>query len=294
LVAQLPATRVPPLRVDVGDVTAFADARHMALATSLAEAASQPHEWAGIGRTDAGPVVMLLANDASEFGRLSHHQLPNWGAGMALPDRHVIVIRLDAGDPFQTLRHELAHLVLHRAIRGRVPLWFDEGYAVFAAGEYGRLAGLQLDLAVATGRIPELRELDGALRGSSNVAETAYALAGSAVAELAARSDHQRLDSLIRQLARGVPFDAAVETATGFEIDRFERAWERSVRQHYNLGVWLATGGLWLGVTLILAWLAATRRHREAPRRAALDVGWPEPPVDDETITIQAVGPGPT
>jgi hypothetical protein len=275
----------------VGDVTVVADPAHLALGTSLAEAASEPHDWLAIGRTDAGPLIIFLARDRDDFVRLSRGRVPGWGAGVTFPGSHVIIIRLDAGDPYQTLRHELAHVALHRAVAERVPLWFDEGFAVLAAQEYGRFASLRLNLAVATGHVPELRALDGALRGSSLDAETAYALAGSAVAELGRRSRNGQLGEFMHLLERGVPFDDAISIGTGLNTDAFEEAWQRSVRQHYNWLIWLATGGLWLLVTLVLSWAAATRRHREAPRRAALDEGWPEPPKDDETITIQGVGP---
>ncbi|MGH7593122.1 MAG: peptidase MA family metallohydrolase [Gemmatimonadales bacterium] len=288
---QIVATPMPEQRIVIGDITVLADRPNLALGTALAEAASEPHDWLGLGRIDAGPLLLILARDRAEFVRWSHGSLPSWGAGATFPGSHLVLIRLDAGDPYQTLRHELAHVVLHRAVSGRVPLWFDEGYAVLAAHEYGRFAALRLNLAVASGRIPELRALDGALRGRDNDAETAYALAGSAVAELARSGRNGELAPLLDQLKQGVPFDEAVATSTGLTLDRFETAWHRSLRHHYNWVVWLATGGMWLVVTLMLSWAAATRRRREAPRRAALDVGWPEPPPDDETITIQEVGP---
>lgn len=250
-----------------------------------------PHDWLGLGRLDAGRLLIIVANDRADFTRWSRGRLPSWGAGAAFTSRGVVILRLDAGDPYQTLRHELAHVAMHQKVQVRVPLWFDEGYAVVAAGEYGRFAALRLNLAVATGKIPELRALDGALRGSDGDAEAAYALAGSAVAELARRCRNGDLGMLLRQLESGVPFDDAVASATGFTLDRFEDVWTRSVRQHYNWMVWLATGGLWLVVTLILMWAAASRKRREAPRRAALDEGWPQPVEDDETITIQAVEP---
>lgn len=288
---QIRTGSMPDARIDVGDITVLGDRPNLALGTSLADAASVPHTWIGIGRVDAGPLVLVLAHDREEFARWSRGRLPSWGAGATFPSSRLVFIRLDAGDPFQTLRHELAHVVLHHAVHTRVPLWFDEGYAVLASQEYGRFAALRLNLAVATGRLPELRALDGALRGGDNDAETAYALAGSAVAELERRGPNGKLEPLIAALGRGVPFEAAVDTTTGFTIDQFEFAWHQALRKQYNLFVWLATGGMWLVVTLMLSWAAATRRRREAPRRAALDAGWSVPPPDDETITIQEVGP---
>ena len=282
---------MPERRIEVGEITVFADRTHVALGTALAEAASPPHDWAGFGRLDLGRLLLILASDRADFARWSRGRTPGWSAGATLSGSRVVIIRLDAGDPYQTLRHELAHVALHQRVQVRVPLWFDEGYAVYAAQEYGRFAALRLNLAVATGKVPELRVLDGALRGNAGDAETAYALAGSAVAELAHRCRNGDLRGLLELLEQGVEFEPALLKATGYTSDRFEAVWLRSVRQHYNWFVWLATGGMWLIVTLVLVWAAASRKRRDAPRRAALDEGWPLPPEDDETITIQGVGP---
>jgi hypothetical protein len=276
-------------RIDVGDVTVVTDVAHEALGTALGEAADEPHDWYGLGRVDAGPLRLVLASNQEEFRRLSRDRLPVWGAGATFPDMHLVVLRLDAGDPYQTLRHELAHVVLHREVAVRMPLWFDEGYAVVAAHEYGRFAILRLNLAVATGHVPELDDVDAALRGSDVDAETAYALAGSAVVELGRQTHTGKLSDVLDLLREGMPFDSAVVHATGFTVEQFDEVWQRRVRHQYNWLVWIEAVGLWFLLSVVLAWASATRRRREAPRRAALDEGWPDPPPDNETITIQGV-----
>jgi hypothetical protein len=62
--------------------------------------------------------------------------------------------------------------------------------------------------------------------------------------------------------------------STGLDLDRFGERWQRAVRGRYNLGIWTLTGGAWLFLAGVLAFLAALRRRRDAPRRAALDTGW--------------------
>jgi hypothetical protein len=89
---------------------------------------------------------------------------------VALPGLRTIVLRADGTDLSRTLRHELAHLALHEQVDVRVPLWFDEGYAGLAAGEWERLGRLELNLTVARGALPGLRALDGALRGTETSA----------------------------------------------------------------------------------------------------------------------------
>ncbi|MES2307077.1 MAG: hypothetical protein V4558_16360 [Gemmatimonadota bacterium] len=282
---------MPELRIEVGDVTVLVDRKHAALGTELGEAAGRVRDWFGLGRLDLGELVLVVVADTGAFGGWSRGRVPAWGAGLTLPGSRLVVVRVDAGDPLGTLWHELAHVALHQQVRGRVPLWFDEGYAVLAAGEYGRLAGLQLNLSVASGRVPTLRALDGALRGSSGDAEEGYALAGSAVSYLARRHPSGSLVPLMERLKAGMPFDEAVLATTGLSEDRFDEAWHREVRKRYNWLIWLATGGAWLIVTLLLGWAAAWRRHRDAPRRAALNEGWVIEEPDNEEITTAEQAP---
>ena len=80
------------------------------------------------------------------WNSLTAGRAPSWGAAIAVPGARTILLRADEGDLSRTLRHELAHLALHEAVAVRVPLWFDEGYASWAAGEWDRLGTLELNL----------------------------------------------------------------------------------------------------------------------------------------------------
>jgi hypothetical protein len=259
----------------------------MSLGVALAEQADRPVDWPGIGRRVPGPIQLMVAPDAEAFTRVSRGRVPRWGVGLAIPGGRAIVVRADAPDPHEVLRHELAHLALHEAIRVRVPLWFDEGYAVVAAGEWDRMEALRLNLAVVRGRVGDLASLDAALRLSAAEAATAYALAGSAVMLLARSNPAQSLDALLRKLESGTRFEEAIGITTGYTLGTFERAWQRDLRNRYGWLVWLAAGGGWAILGCLVLALARWRRKRDAPRRAALDAGWDvtedEAPVRNET-----------
>jgi len=201
---------------------------------------------------------------------------------VAEPGERTILLRADQDDLPRTLRHELAHLALHEAVTVRVPLWFDEGYAAWAAGEWERFGGLELNLAVVRGAIPSLTALDGALRGSASTADAAYALAASAVTELARRNPSGTLTPLLGRLERGEGFDQAVLATTGLTMDRFEEDWRRTVRRRYTWGQWLIAGGGWAVAAVLVLWLVRRRRRADRDRRAALDIGWVvEPETED-------------
>jgi hypothetical protein len=288
LVALLQGAPESYQQASVGRVQVLAASRHMALGIALGEQADRVAVWPGLGRQDPGPVRLVVASDGSALGRVGRGQVPSWGVGLAIPGARTIVVRADAPDPYGALRHELAHLALHQAVKVRMPLWFDEGYAVYAAGEFDRMEALRLNLAVVRGAIGDLRTLDRALRQGEAEATTAYALAGSTVHLLARLHPAGTLDAMVGRLAAGEPFDSAVVATTGYTVAGFERAWQRDLRRRFGWYVWLGAGGGWFILALLVIAAVRWRRQRDLPRRLALNEGWiveededPRPRVED-------------
>ncbi len=250
------------------------------MAVGLAEIADRPGAWPGLGSRDLGEIRLVITPDSQAFRDFTRGRLPGWGAGAAFPGGRTIVLRADAGDVAGTLRHELAHLALHQAVRGRVPLWFDEGYATMASGQWDLFDRLAINLAVARGSIPGLRALDAELRASQVSADAAYALAATAVMELARRNPAGTLEPLLGRLAGGERFDDAIIATTGLTLDRFDEAWRKSVRTRFGMVTWAVGSGLWIGLAILVGVAYEARRRRDVPRRAALDLGWVIPPED--------------
>ena len=255
-------------------MTAVAAPGQLPLARELARVADRPVDWPGLGTRTPDSLRLIVLRDGAALDTLTGGRAPEWGAAIALPATRTIAIRADGPDLRRILRHELAHLALHQDVPGRVPLWFDEGYAGYAAAEWDRYAALEVNLAVPRGVIPTLRELDGSLRAGPASAEAAYALAMSAVAELARRNPAGTLSSLMDRLRAGDSFDDAVLATTGLTVDRFETTWQAATRRRYGLATWLMAGGGWLVVTFIVLGLGRRRRQADQARRAALDEGW--------------------
>jgi hypothetical protein len=267
----------------VGQVTVVAWPAQMSLALQLGEAADQSRTWPGLGTRDPGPIRLIVVPNEAEMQRLSEGRAPSWGAGMAMPSTHTIMLRADAGQVQDVLRHELAHLALRRVIRQPVPRWFDEGYAAYAAGEWGRMDAIGINLAVLRGAIPDLDQLNATLRGTEANASLGYALAMTAVMAVARHHPDHSLRPIITLLAEGQPFDSALRRSTGLTSGQFTVAWQKEIRRRYGVLGWFTLGGLWFLMAVAVLVAAYVRRRLDQPRRAALDVGWPAPPEEDET-----------
>jgi hypothetical protein len=190
----------------------------------------------------------------------------------------------DAGDPAAVLRHELAHLALHEALGDLPPRWFDEGYASYAAGEFGRDDVLAANLALVTRGVPRLDDLDAYFAAGTGSAQEGYAFAYRAVADLAALDPDRGLALFFIHWRQTARFDLAVRQAFGITADAFETSWRRHTRQRYGVLALAANVSLVGAAALVVisrsgrsagaaiaSALAALRAVDEAADRAAAE-----------------------
>lgn len=275
------AAQEPRTGTVVGRVSVVAWPGQEPLAAALGEAADRTAAFPGVGLLPDRPIQIILAPSRAAFDSITRGRLPPWSEGAAFPDRGLIVL-LAAGPPGRlpaVLRHELAHLALRWRLRRPAPLWFEEGYAAVSAGEWGRLDALRLNWQVASGAVPNLDELDRALRGPRGDAEGAYALATSAVLLLQRWGGEQGLTRLIAELQGDAGFEAAIRSTYHLTGDDFEQRWQRDLRSRYGWLSWATGVGLfWILAAGVLIALVGLRRRRDRLRRARLDEGWVVPP----------------
>ena len=267
------------LRVERGRFTILYAPTDQRLAMSLLEASVARDSFPGLPR----PLVRVqvwVAPDDAHFRRWAGEGAPEWGAAFAFPVERRIVLHGHrgggrAGDPLDVLRHELAHLALHEALGDMAPRWFDEGYASFSAGEWGRddVLATNFALAIAFGRTPSFAELDEQFQGGSTGAQAAYAFSYRAVSELAAIDPQRGLTLLFEHWRREKSLEKAVRQAYGITLGGFEVRWQDATRRRYGglaLVTDLSAGAIVLGVLVGPLWLM--RRRRDRKRLAAMRV----------------------
>jgi hypothetical protein len=262
-------------RFDAGRFTVVAYPGDATLARSLLEAARQRDTFPGLPRPEQR-VLIAIAPDRQRFREWIGPSAPEWGAAVAFPASRRIVMQghlagSDAGDPIQVLRHELAHLALHERLGDLPPRWFDEGYASYAAGEWGRDEVLATNLALTLRGPPTLAALDSGFAGGSIRADAAYALSYRAVAELAALDPQRGLTLFFRYWKETGSFDQAVRRAYGMTADAFEKQWATHTRRRYGaLALVTDVSLVALVFTVLLGPLYIARLRRQRRRMRAL------------------------
>lgn len=270
-----PAQTDAPERLDRGRFTAVFYPSERALATSLLDAAAQNDTFPGLPRPRQ-QVLIAFAPDRAKFREWAGPHAPEWGAALAFPESHRIVMQgrssgSDAGNPRDVFRHELAHLALHEYLGEMPPRWFDEGYASYAAREWTRDDALATSLALALRGTPTLDELDEQFTAGNMTAQNAYALSYRAVTELAELDTTSGLTRFMDSWRKTGKLDRAVRETYGMTLADFERRWRQRTRRRYGA---LALVGDATLVGLILTFavfpLYLARRQRDRKRMAAM------------------------
>jgi len=237
------------------------------------------------GRNDTFPglprprehVLIAIAPDSRRFREWTGAGAPDWGAAIAIPDEHRIVMQgsgagSDAGEPRSVLRHELAHLALHEQLGALPPRWFDEGYAGYSAGEWSRDEVLSANLGLVLHGIPaSLDSLEDGFHGGASRASGAYALAYRAVSDMAALDPHRGLALFFDYWKQSGSMDVAMRKAFGITQSGFEADWRaRTMRRYGALAVLANLSLLFALLAFLLLPLLWTRRRRASRRMTAL------------------------
>ncbi len=275
IIDAFPPAPAGAVRVDAGRFTAVAYPPDVPLARALLAGAARNDTFPGLPRPRAR-VLLAIAPDAATFRRWGGAGAPEWGAALAFPHERRILMQgraapSNAGDPAEVFRHELAHLALHEALGDLPSRWFDEGYASYAAGEWGRDDVLAANLALLTHGVPRLDDLDAEFARGAGAAQQAYAFAYRAVADLAALDPERGLALFLAHWRATGRFDRAVRAAYGVTADAFEAEWRRRTRARYGVLALAANVSLvGAAALLVMVPLWSQRRRRDRERLAAM------------------------
>ena len=262
-------------RFQSGRFTILAYPGDATLARSLLARALARDTFPGLPRPSAA-VTIALAPDDTRFREWTGSGFPEWGAAAAFPSTMRIVMHgrragSDAGDPVVVLRHELAHLALAEALGDRPPRWFDEGYASYAAGEWGREEILATNVALLVRGPFTFDALEDAFAGGTTRATAAYALAHRAVAELAALDPNRGLTLFFARWREGASLDAAIRSSYGITLGAFEDRWRSRTRRKYGMLALAADLTLVAGlISAVVVPVYLARRKRERKRLETL------------------------
>lgn len=272
----------------------IAERKDALLARTLLSTAAARDTFNGLPRPRQ-PILIVIAGDRHRFREYAGNAAPEWGGAFAFPAERRIVMQgsnagADAGDPTAVLRHELAHLALHEFMGDLPPRWFDEGYASFAANEWGREQALATNVALALRGMPSLDSLDAGFGSGASRATATYALAYRAVAEMASLDPVHGLTLLFTYWPRTGSLDLAVRSAFGMTLADFEKRWATQTRRRYGgLALFADLTVATLVLLFVITPLYLIRRQRDRQRLEAMRIREAEQEQRERQAVIDAL-----
>jgi hypothetical protein len=223
-----------------------------------------------LGHISALPITVYLAPSQNAFDVLTQGRLPHWSAAVAMPASGTIVLKAGQFErQTQTIQHELSHVLLYGAV-GRVPVWFNEGVAMWVSHEWRLQHTASVLYAVLSGGLIPLSEIDSVLQFPSVKADLAYTESLLAVLYIIRLGGENAIVAVISELSHGAPFDVALFRVTEKTPYEFEGAWQDYVSGRFSLTVLLVSpDSLWGYLVLLfgVAYVAVRRRNRKKLRR---------------------------
>lgn len=247
--------------------TAFADR-----VTGLV-AATRPRLTALLGVEPVDTVLIHVAPSLEEFRTYTDRAIPDWSDGYAVPDLNLIVLqspRVSGSlDRLQEVTaHELAHITLHNVLRtASIPRWLDEGFAQYAAREWGLWDRTRLIAMVLTDRLVPLSAINAVNTFPNWKAELTYQESALTIQYILDRYGYRGLHDLLDRLRLTGSINEACLDAFGVSIGQFEQDWLAYMQKTYGWralpgdGLSLLAGPL-LAILCLFAYFGMHRRRR--------------------------------
>jgi hypothetical protein len=233
-----------------------------------------------IGNMELGKIEIWVCETQEQFQAAVHAPIQDWAVGCAFPlSRRIVIQNPDVilqreFQLAQVIRHEIVHIVFgqrtKKAIRG-IPLWFNEGIAIYLSGEWSPHRHEALIQNVLSKSIIPLAQLSDGFPKSEQLAQLAYAESLNAVAWLTEIAGVEKLWEIIDRLGEGTDLNTAYQEIIGWELATFDAEWQASLpRRYYWVALFSSSYLFWGSLALLFLLIYLRIRHRSRRQLAAM------------------------
>jgi hypothetical protein len=161
---------------------------------------------------------------------------PDWIGGLSFDaNQRTIMIGIPpeyADWGLTTIAHELAHTAVDSIMGGcyaSIPLWLNEGIAIYAEGELDEDYQSSLDDAIYFDSLFSLRSISYTYQEIDGDPTQTYAQSYSIVKFLIEEYGQKKIRQLLDRLGEGYTYDNALRKTFGVDMDGLEAAWRKAI-----------------------------------------------------------------
>jgi hypothetical protein len=160
----------------------------------------------------------------------------DWIGGLSFSEnQRTIMIGIGPGEEAwgkSTIKHELAHVAagsIMGGCYGSIPLWLNEGIAVYTEGTPDPLYVKLIEQAVYNDELFSLRSISDQYQEINGDPSLTYAESLSVVQFLVREYGHEKIRNILVALGEGYTYDSSLQSALGLDMDGLDDAWRKSL-----------------------------------------------------------------
>ncbi|HEY95831.1 MAG TPA: peptidase MA domain-containing protein [Dehalococcoidia bacterium] len=194
------------------------------------------YESTGVGITDPVEIYIYANSNDLRSGMIFPQ---TWTGGVAYPLYNCIAIGIETSNVewgLRTIVHELTHLVIHRLTYNPyldLPVWLDEGLAMYMEGSLTQAFSDYLSQAIKNDTLISVRSLASPFSAYAHLSYLSYAQSHSLVSMLINTYGREKMLELLTVMTEGIDYDDALEKVYGFDMDGLDEIWRDYVNQKY-------------------------------------------------------------
>ena len=200
-------------------------------------------------------------------------EVPSWSAAVAYPDLNLIIMQSPRAikgndiDLSKIFKHEFTHIALGKAFRQgeQIPLWLNEGLAMYESREWDFNRVSTITRAVLTGSLIPLSEITHLFPLEANKAELAYSESFYLISFLINQYGRKSFHRFLREYIEGKRLKVVLKKVYHINWEEFEEKWIHYLKVRFSwLPIVTSTTTLWFLITI--AFILAYIKKKKATR----------------------------
>ena len=199
--------------------------------------------------------------------------VPSWSAAVAYPGLNVIIMQSPRAikgkriDLKKIFKHEFTHISIGKAFSKReaVPLWLNEGLAMYESREWEFSRVSTIMRAVLTDSLIPLSEITQSFPLEAVKAELAYSESFYLISFLISQYGKDTFHTFLKEYSGGKGLKDVLKEVYGIQWEEFEEKWKKYLKVRFSwLPIVTSTTTLWFLVTI--AFILAYIKKRKATK----------------------------
>lgn len=212
-----------------------------------------------LGEPLTDTIHVFIAPNRAAFDSSTSGGIPDWGVGVAVSSKNFLSVLSPTEENFalpfeEVLRHELAHIALHKRVNGqRLPRFMDEGFAMMFAHQWGYGDDITIAKAQLTGDLFSLGDIDWVNMVNASQARIAYAQSYQAVKFIFDQFGQITFQRLLDGFRVGKPRNLVFREVLGTDFNGFDKMFAKYLAEHYHwFMIFTDPIFIWIGLALVI------------------------------------------